>query len=49
MSDGSDLLRFLDPESFAVRRTLAVTEAGRPLRLLNDLALVKASCSPTSS
>jgi glutamine cyclotransferase len=41
MSDGSDLLRFLDPESFAVRRTLAVTEAGRPLRLLNDLALVK--------
>jgi len=41
MSDGSDLLRFLDPQSFAVGRTLAVTEAGRPLRLLNDLALVR--------
>ncbi|HEV2816879.1 MAG TPA: glutaminyl-peptide cyclotransferase [Allosphingosinicella sp.] len=41
MSDGSDLLRFVDPASFAVRRTLAVTEAGRPLRLLNDLAFVR--------
>jgi glutaminyl-peptide cyclotransferase len=40
ISDGSDLLRIVDPESFAVRRTLAVTEAGRPLRLLNDLAFV---------
>jgi len=41
MSDGSDLLRFLDPASFEVRRSLAVTEAGRPLRLLNDLAFVR--------
>ena len=40
MSDGSDVLRILDPESFAVRRTLAVSEGGRPLRLLNDLAFV---------
>jgi glutamine cyclotransferase len=40
MSDGSDVLRILDPASFALRRTLAVTEAGRPLRLLNDLAFV---------
>ena len=40
MSDGSDRLRIVDPESFAVRRSLAVTEAGRPLRLLNDLAFV---------
>jgi len=40
ISDGSDVLRIVDPESFAVRRTLAVTEAGRPLRLLNDLAFV---------
>lgn len=40
MSDGSDVLRILDPESFAVRRTLAVGEGGRPLRLLNDLAFV---------
>lgn len=40
ISDGSDVLRIVDPESFAVRRTLTVTEAGRPLRLLNDLAFV---------
>jgi glutamine cyclotransferase len=40
MSDGSDRLRIVDPKSFAVRRTLAVTQAGRPLRLLNDLAFV---------
>jgi glutaminyl-peptide cyclotransferase len=40
MSDGSDRLRIVDPESFAVRRSLVVTEAGRPLRLLNDLAFV---------
>jgi glutaminyl-peptide cyclotransferase len=40
MSDGSDVLRILDPESLAVRRTLAVSEGGRPLRLLNDLAFV---------
>lgn len=40
ISDGSDVLRIVDPESFTVRRTLAVTEAGRPLRLLNDLAFV---------
>jgi glutamine cyclotransferase len=40
LSDGTPVLRVLDPESFAVRRTLTVTEAGRPLRLLNDLAFV---------
>jgi len=40
MSDGSNLLRFLDPGSFEVRRTLAVAECGRPLRQLNDLAFV---------
>jgi glutamine cyclotransferase len=38
ISDGSDLLRFVDPETFELQRTLRVTEAGRPLRLLNDLA-----------
>ena len=40
VSDGTPVLRILDPENFAVRRTLAVTEGGRPLRLLNDLAFV---------
>jgi glutamine cyclotransferase len=38
ISDGSSNLRFVDPETFELRRTLIVTEAGRPLRLLNDLA-----------
>ena len=40
ISDGTAMLRIVDPESFAVMRTLNVTEAGRPLRLLNDLAYV---------
>jgi glutaminyl-peptide cyclotransferase len=40
MSDGSEMLRIVDPASFAVRNTLAVTEGSRPLRLLNDLAFV---------
>jgi glutamine cyclotransferase len=40
LSDGTPVLRILDPESLAVRRTLTVTEGGRPLRLLNDLAFV---------
>jgi glutamine cyclotransferase len=40
LSDGTAELRILDPESLAVRRTLTVTEGGRPLRLLNDLAFV---------
>lgn len=37
ISDGSATLRFVDPETFEVHRTLAVTEGGRPLRHLNDL------------
>jgi glutamine cyclotransferase len=41
ISDGSDVLRSVDPETFEVQRTLRVTEAGRPLRLLNDLAFVE--------
>ena len=40
ISDGSPVLRIVDPQSFAVMRTLAVTEAGRPVRHLNDLAFV---------
>ena len=40
ISDGSPVLRIVDPESFAVRRTLTVVEGGRPLRLLNDLAYI---------
>ena len=41
MSDGTPVLRILDPESFAVRRRLTVIEGGRPLGHLNDLAWVK--------
>ena len=40
VSDGSAALRIVDPETFAVRRTLAVSEGGRPLPFLNDLAFV---------
>lgn len=36
-SDGTPVLRFLDPATLAERRALLVTAAGRPLGLLNDL------------
>lgn len=41
MSDGSSNLRFLDPKSFAVVRTLAVTDLGTPVENLNELEYVK--------
>jgi glutaminyl-peptide cyclotransferase len=41
ISDGTPVLRFVDPCSLALRRTLCVLEAGRPLGLLNDLAFVQ--------
>jgi len=37
MSDGSDELRVLDPTTFAERRRIKVTAAGRPLPNLNEL------------
>jgi glutamine cyclotransferase len=40
MSDGSHRLYFRDPETFAVRRQIAVTEAGEPLGGLNELECV---------
>ena len=39
-SDGSATLTFHDPATMAVRRTLAVTLAGRPLTQLNELEVV---------
>ena len=42
MSDGTDALRFLDPASFAERRRVRVTDAGRPVTQLNELEFVKA-------
>ena len=41
LSDGTNQIRFLDPETFAVRRTISVFEDGQPLRELNELEYVK--------
>ena len=40
LSDGTARLRFLDPETFAVRRTVEVRHAGRPVTMLNELEWV---------
>ena len=40
LSDGTDTIRTLDPESFAERRRIRVTVAGRPLDQLNELEMV---------
>jgi glutamine cyclotransferase len=41
MSDGTSRLRFLDPQTFAVRRTVAVTDGASPVSQLNELEYVK--------
>jgi glutaminyl-peptide cyclotransferase len=41
MSDGSASLRYLDPDSFQVARILKVTDAGEPVRNLNELEYVR--------
>jgi len=41
LSDGSNRLRFLDPNSFRVVRTIAVTENDQPVRQLNELEFIK--------
>jgi glutamine cyclotransferase len=41
MSDGSEFLRFLDPDTFAERRRLRVTGPGQPVKNLNELEYVK--------
>ena len=40
LSDGTEILRFLDPVSFAVERTVTVTFGGNPIRNLNELEWV---------
>jgi glutamine cyclotransferase len=40
MSDGTPVLRFLDPATFKVVRTLAVSEGGRPVKELNELEYI---------
>ena len=41
LSDGSDKLRFIDPNGYQVRRTVRVTDGGRPVVSLNELEYVK--------
>ena len=40
MSDGSPVLQFLDPVTFKVVRTLAVSDGGRPVKELNELEYI---------
>ena len=41
MSDGSDVLRILDPDSFETKRSVKVLAAGRLVNQLNELEYVK--------
>jgi glutamine cyclotransferase len=41
MSDGTSRLKFLDPETFAVRRVLNVQDNGSPVGQLNELEYVR--------
>lgn len=41
MSDGSNFLYFLDPDTFRLDHKLAVTDQERPVTLLNELEFVK--------
>lgn len=40
LSDGTATLRFLDPETFAVVRTVEVRDAGKPVAKLNELEFI---------
>ncbi len=40
-SDGTDQLRFIDPITFEVKRTLSVSDQGRPVNRLNELEYIK--------
>jgi glutaminyl-peptide cyclotransferase len=41
MSDGTNQIRFLNPETFAVLRTINVLDNGRPIHQLNELEYIK--------
>ena len=41
LSDGTDVLRYLDPTSYTVTRTVSVTDAGQPVHFLNELEWVR--------
>ncbi len=40
MSDGSDILKYMDPNNFKETKRISVTENGRPLKYLNELEWV---------
>jgi glutamine cyclotransferase len=40
LSDGSNRLRFIDPDSFRVTKTIAVLDEGTPVKKLNELEYV---------
>ena len=41
LSDGTSRLRVIEPDGFRVRRTIRVTEAGKPVYMLNELEWVR--------
>lgn len=41
LSDGSDKLRFIDPNTYQVRRTVNVSDDGRPVFSINELEYVR--------
>ena len=41
MTDGTNQIRFIDPKTFQVTRTIAVLRDGQPLAMLNELEWVK--------
>lgn len=41
LSDGSNQIRFIDPATFRIKRTISVMDKGQPLRELNELEYVK--------
>jgi glutaminyl-peptide cyclotransferase len=41
LSDGTDKLRFIDPNSYQVKRTISVMDSGRPVYRLNELEYVR--------
>ena len=41
LSDGTSQIRFLDPQTFAVKRTITVSDRGAPIDQLNELEYIK--------
>lgn len=41
MSDGSPVLRYLNPETFEVARRVTVTDRGEPVKRLNELEMIE--------